>query len=261
MQVRVLILDDDERERIVLRYILEQIKDVEIVAEAKNGIEALSFCQSKEIDLIILNINSVEINGLETARKIKHLKDAPLIVFSTTSKDKAVEAFEIGALDYIVKPLEQARIEKTIEKAKMQLLHLDIIDSIVKDKLKERIDFILKTFKDSDVFSKRLPIRERGKISLINFDEIVYCESQGKKVYIATREKGFLSSYTLNELEHRLDKDVFFRAHQAFLVNVNYICEIISLGEGSYQLKINLSDKQIILSRAKAKMLRIKLGI
>lgn len=261
MPVRLLIVDDDERERIVLRYVLEQIKDVAVVGEAAHGVEALILCQEKKVDLVFLDVGMPEMGGMETARKLRQLKDLPLFAFITAKRDMAVEAFELGALDYIVKPIEQSRIERTIERAKQQIAHEGIIEELVKGKLKERIDLILEGYRSYEIYSNKLPVREKGKISLLNQAEIIFCESQGKKVYICTRERGYLSNYTLNELENRLNSINFFRAHQAFIVNLNFIREIVNFGEGSYLLHLENCDKDIILSRSKAKLLRQKLGI
>ncbi|HNX27899.1 MAG TPA: LytTR family DNA-binding domain-containing protein [Syntrophomonadaceae bacterium] len=261
MSVRVLIVDDDERERIVVRYVLEQINDVEIVGEAVHGLEALLFCQEKKVDLVLLDISMPEMGGFETAYKFQALKEPPLFVFLTAKRDMAVEAFELGAIDYIVKPVGQTRIEKTIYRAKWHIAHRDVVEQLVRQKMKERIDFMLERYKNYEFYSNKLPVREKGKITLLDQNEIVYCESQGKKVYISTNDEGYLSNYTLSELESRLDKNIFFRAHQAFIVNLNHIREIMNFGEGSYLLHLNNSDKNIILSRSKAKLLRQKLGI
>ncbi len=121
---------------------------------------------------------------------------------------------------------------------------------------------MLERYKNYEIFSNKLPVREKGKITLLNQDDIVFCESQGKKVLICTRDgTDYLSNYTLNELEGRLDSSVFFRAHQAFIVNLNYIKEIVNFGEGSYILHLNNGHKNIILSRSRAKQLRQKMGI
>lgn len=261
MPVKILIVDDDERERIVLRYVLEQCQDVKILGEAVHGLEALLLCQEKKVNLVLLDIFMPEMDGMETARKLKELKDPPLFAFVTARKEMAVEAYDLGALDYIVKPIEQSRLEKTISRAKFQMAHRDAIEEMVKNKLKERIDFILEKYRDNEIYSSKLPVREKGKIILLNQEEIIYCETRKKKVFIVTEKEGYLTTYTLNELENRLDKSYFFRAHQGFIVNLNHIKEIISFGEGSYILHLNNCDKNIILSRSKAKLLRLKIGL
>ena len=261
MEVRVLIVDDDERERIVQRYVLENIKDVEIVGEAVHGLDALLLCQEKKVDLVLLDIKMAEMDGCETANKLLQLKNPPLFAFITMTRDMAVEAFELGAIDYIVKPIEQSRVEKTIGRAKVQIAHRRYIDELVNHKLRERIEAVLDRYKYQEQYARKLPVREKGKIVLLKPEEIVFCESQGKKVLISTVDEGYLSSYTLNELENRLDQSYFFRAHQAFIVNLNFIKEIINFGEGSYLLNMEYSQKNIILSRSRAKHLREKLGI
>ncbi|HEX3010723.1 MAG TPA: LytTR family DNA-binding domain-containing protein [Syntrophomonadaceae bacterium] len=261
MPVKVLIVDDDERERIVLRYMLNQINDVEVVGEAVHGLDALLLCQQKKIDLVFLDITMPEMGGLETARRLQELREIPLFVFVTAKREMAVNAYEMGALDYIVKPVDQQRLEKTIKRAKLQLSHKDEIDEIVTNKVKERINYLLDMYKNYESHPHKLPVREKGRIMLLDQDEIIYCESQGKKVYICTGDEGVLSNYTLNELESRLDRFTFFRAHQAFIVNISYVREIINFGEGSYLLHLNNSKKNIILSRSRAKMLRKRLGI
>lgn len=217
MSVRVLIVDDDERERIVLRYVFDQIKDVDLVGEAVHGLEALLFCQEKKIDLVFLDIAMPEMGGLETARKLLEMKEPPLFAFVTARREMAVDAFELGALDFIVKPIDKQRVEKTIERAKERIAHKTFVEEMVRDRLKERIDFMLQRYKNYEIFSSKLPVREKGKITLLNQDDIVYCESQGKKVYICTREgNGYLSNYTLAELEKRLDNTSFFSRPSGF---------------------------------------------
>lgn len=261
MSVRVLIVEDDERERIVIRYVLENIKDVTIIGEAVNGLEALLLCQEKAVDLVLLDIKMSEMDGFETAQKLIKLKNPPLFAFVTMNRDMAIEAYELGALDYVVKPIEQSRIEKTILRAKKQIAHKSYIEEMVSNKLKEKIDSLLERFRNQEMFSSKLPVREKGKIVLLKPEEIIYCESQGKKVYICTANGGHMSNYTLSELESRLDNNYFFRAHQAFIVNLNFVKEIINFGEGSYLLNLDFAQKNIILSRSRAKSLREKLGI
>ncbi len=261
MPVRALIVDDDNKERIVLRYLLEQLKDVKIVGEAVHGLEALMLCQEKKVDIVFLDITMPEMDGLETAAKLMEMKAPPLIAFVTAQTGMAVNAFELGALDYIVKPIEQSRIEKTIRKVKERIAHQDYLEDLVQQRLKSRIDYIMEKYTENEVLFKRLPIREKGKITLIKHEDIIVCESQGKKVYICTRKGGYLTNYTLNQLEKSLDDACFFRAHQAYLVNLNYIQEIRNFGEGSYILRLDASEREITLSRSKLRLLREKMGI
>lgn len=261
VNLRVITVDDDERERIVLRYILEQMDDVKIIGEANNGLEAVLLIKSKKPDLVFLDVNMPELSGLETAERVGELSDPPLIVFVTQHPDFAVQAFELDALDYIVKPVTPSRLQETISRAKKRLVHEKLVEDRVEERLKERIDQFIKRLRREEILYDKIPIRERGKITLINQDDIIFAESQGKKVFIYTDSEEYPTNYTLNELESRLDRNMFFRAHQAFIVNLNRIKEIESFGEGSYLINLENSRKQIMLSRARAKVLRKKLGL
>ncbi|KUG04496.1 autolysis response regulater lytr [hydrocarbon metagenome] len=261
MPVRALIVDDDHKERIVLRYLLEQFKDVKIVGEAVHGLEALMLCQEKKVDIVFLDITMPEMDGLETAVRLMEMKEPPLIAFVTAQTGMAVSAFELGALDYIVKPIEQSRIKKTIDRVKERIAHHNCIDEMVQQRLKKRIDYIMARYNEDEVLFKRLPIREKGKITLIKHEDIIVCESQGKKVFVCTKKGGYLTNYTLNQLEKCLDDADFFRAHQAYLVNLNYIQEIKNFGEGSYILRLDICQRDITLSRSKLRLLREKMGI
>lgn len=261
MPLKVLIVDDNERERIVLRYVLEQFRDVKIVGEALHGLEALLLCQEKKVDLVFLDITMPEMGGLETACRLIELKEPPLFAFVTVQTGMAVQAFDLGALDYIVKPIEQHRIEKTILRAKERILHQDTIEDLVLHKLRERLEYILVRYHEYETTFRKLPVRSKGKITLVNQQDIIYCESQVKKVYICTASETYASNYTLNDLAVKLNENTFFRAHPAFIVNLNHVKEIINFGEGSYILHLDNCSRDIILSRSKAKLLREKLGM
>ncbi|MDH7497486.1 MAG: LytTR family DNA-binding domain-containing protein [Syntrophomonadaceae bacterium] len=261
MSLRVVIVDDDERERIVLRYILEQLDDVKIVGEANNGLEAVLITKEKHPDLVFLDINMPELSGLETAQRIKTLHNPPLFAFVTLHPEFAVDAFDLDALDFVVKPLDATRIAETVNRAKKRLEHERLFDIRVEDKVKERIDIFIKKLRKEEVFFDKFPIREKGKITLLNQEDIVYAESQGKKVVLYTDKQEYVTNYTLNELEARLDRNTFFRVHQAYIVNLNRVREIVAFGEGSYVINLDRPDKQIMLSRARAKVLRKRLGV
>ena len=261
MPVRALIVDDDNKERIILRYLLEQCRDLKVVGEAVHGLEALMLCQEKKVDIVFLDITMPEMDGLETAVKLMDMKEPPAIAFVTVQTGMAVTAFEMGALDYIVKPIDQSRIEKTISRVKMRIAHQDYIEDLVRQRLRNRMDTILDRYNDEEVLLKRLPIREKGKMTLIKPEDIIVCESQGKKVFLCTRKGGFLTNFTLNQLEKRLSDTYFFRAHQAYLVNLNYVEEIRNFGEGSYIIRLEACDRDITLSRSKLRLLRDKMGI
>lgn len=260
MALKVLIVDDDERERIVLRYIIEQIDDTKIIGEASNGMEGVLLAKAKKPDLVFLDIFMPELNGIEAATRLREFAAPPLFAFITLHPEKAVEAFDIGALDYIVKPMEPGRIKETIARAKKWQAHDNYLEQRVQEKMREKLSRLMGSLR-SEAGQERLPIKERSKIILINQDDIIYAESQGKKVTIATETEEYSTTYTLSELEERLDATKFFRVHQAFIVNLNRVSEITVGGEGTYLITLDHARKQVIMSRARAKIFRQKLGI
>lgn len=260
MPIRVLIAACHDREKIVLRYLLDQIRAVEIAGEVNNGQEALSFCQDRAIDLLILDV-SVSEKEMEDATAILGLHQAPLLALLGAKPELAVRAFELGALDYILKPLELQRLEKTVLRARQLRVDQERFEDMVESRLKERVNLLLERYLQAEKTDDFLAVRSKGKITLLHQQDIVYCESQVKKVNIYTKHEIHPSNFTLNELAEKLNEKSFFRAHPAFIVNLAYVKEILNFAEGSYLLRLQHSDRDIILSRSRAKLLRHKLGI
>lgn len=259
--MKVMVVDDDDRERIVLRYMLEQLDNVSIVAEAKNGADALVLAQDKQPDLVFLDILMPGMSGLDVAKQLKTWSSPPLVAFVTGQRDYAVEAFEIGVLDYINKPLNPGRIEETIRRAAYWLEHEQIIEQLTEVRIKERIERFLKRLRQEDVYFDRLPVRDRNRVILLDQNDIVCVASDKKKVIIITTSGQYLAGYTLSELENRLDKGRFLRVHQAYIVNLNYISHFETRGDGSYIIRLNHCDREIVLSRSRVRVMRKRLGI
>lgn len=261
MPLRILITAPQERELIVLRYLLEQVKAVQVVGETAGALAALQWCQEHPVDLVIMDILEVDHDCRQAMSKWSELKQAPLIAIVAARPELAAEAYEWGALDFAVKPLELKRLEKTVTRARERLHEQERMQEIVENKLRERIEQILGRYSESHKVFSFLPVRGKGKITLLKEQDIIYCESQVKKVLIFTPNGIHTSNYTLNELAGRLNETYFFRAHPAFIVNLNYVKEILNFGEGSYVLRLHGCERDIILSRSRAKLLRHKLGI
>ncbi|MGE5380515.1 MAG: LytR/AlgR family response regulator transcription factor [Methylocystaceae bacterium] len=259
--MKVMVVDDDDRERIVLRYMLEQNPNVVIVGEAKNGTDALILAREKSPELIFLDILMPGMSGLDVAQQLKTWPSPPLFAFVTGQRDYAVEAFELGALDYIKKPLTPGRVEETLHRAQYWLEQERLIDELTEVKIKERIERFLKRLRQDDVYFDRLPVRDRNRVILLDQDDIICVASDKKKVAIVTTSGQYQAGYTLSELENRLDKGRFLRVHQAYIVNLNYIKHIETRGDGSYIIRLNCSDREIVLSRSRVRLLRKRLGI
>ena len=232
-------------------------KNIEVMGVLSSSI----YLSRKKIDLLLLHVSEADFSEIQFINRLHELKQSPCIVMLSQEPQHAVWAYELGVVDFVPEPIDQNRLEKALHRVKMQLAHQEYIEKIVQERLKEKVDVLLDRYQSYEDYVFRLPVREKGKISLLKPNDIIYCESQGKKVHICTLEGIFTSNYTLSELENRLDRGYFFRAHQAFIVNLNYVKEIVNFGEGSYILHLNVSDKNIMLSRSRARQLRKKLDI
>lgn len=260
MPIRVLIAACHDRDKIVLRYLLDQIKAVEIAGEVTGGKEALSFCQDMLIDLLLLDVSGSEIEW-EAAAAISESHPTPLLSLIGSQPELAVRAFDMGVLDYLVKPLELKRLEKTVLRARKLRLDQEHLEDLVQTRLKEKLNILLERYLHAEKTVELVAVRSKGKITLLHQQDIVYCESQDKKVLIYTKNGIHHSSFTLNELTVKLNQQSFFRAHPAYIVNLAYVKEILNFGEGSYLLRLQHSERDIILSRSRAKLLRHRLGI
>jgi len=259
--LRIFITAPQERDLIVLRYLLEQIKAVQIAGETASVLDAFKWCNEHPADLLIMDVSELGNDCRQAISTWAELKHAPLLAMVAARPELAAEAYTWGALDFMVKPVELKRLEKMVIRARERLHDQELIREIVEIKLRERIEQIIDQYSQSNKAFNILPVRGKGKTTLLKEQDIIYCESQVKKVLICTRNGIHTSNFTLNELAGKLNETYFFRAHPAYMVNLNYVKEILNFGEGSYVLRLHGCERDIILSRSRAKLLRHKLGI
>lgn len=202
--MNVLIADDNMIARTTLKHMASQFPNMEVVAECENGIEAFNELGKHHIDLVLLDIEMPEISGIELIKNLSGKK--PLIIFTTSKKDYAVEAFELNVVDYLVKPISQARFMQAISKAN------EILESS-KEEVRINDDECL-FFRDSNIVRK------------LNIDEIIFAEAMGDFVKIHTTSKFFAVHSTLKSVEQRLPVDKFIRVHRSFIVAINKIDSI-----------------------------------
>lgn len=246
-KLKVIIVDDELPARRELSYLLNNYfsDKIEIISEGEHGLSAVKKIKELKPDVVFLDINMPGISGLEVANITLKFDPEILIVFVTAFDDFALKAFELHAVDYLVKPFELPRIEKSItrllqekEKINNQNLH-DIITKI-----------------NNDVHPKfnKVPCEDTGKILLFKPEDIYYCSVEDGKTFIFTKDKKYRTFYTLNDLEEKLS---FFRAHRSFLVNLDYIHIIEPWFHSSYRLIMDNERKtEIPVSRIQSKKLK-----
>ena len=196
-----LIVDDNKIARTTMKQLASQVKDITVVGECDNAMEVYDIIQKMKVDLILLDIEMEGITGLELTKNLGNKR--PIIVFITSKKEYAAEAFELNVADYIVKPITPYRFITAIDKVR------DIFESNI-------VEF--KLIDDEFIF-----IRDSNIIRRLSLDDILYAEAMGDYVKLHTVQKYFAIHATLKSVEERLSSDKFIRVHRSFIVSINKI--------------------------------------
>jgi len=241
MKLRCIIIDDEFLARQRLLKLLEPFDDIVIVGECRNGQEALELIPLKEPDLIFLDIQMPDMNGFTVVSK---LAIKPHIIFTTAYDSYALKAFEINAVDYLLKPFDEDRLCIALErirvlKKKKQVSHLE-------DKIKK----LLRSYENKATdFLNEILIPLNGRDITIYVEDVIYFKSDGNYVKIVTETKSYLHRSTLNSLSDRLDTNQFLRIHRSTILNKFYIkkCSYNSNNEYKFHLK---NEEQLLSSRS-----------
>lgn len=223
-KLRVVVVDDEALARLNLRSLIGKDSALELIAECKNGYEAVSAINEQAPDLVFLDIQMPEINGFQVLERID-LSQPPVIIFVTAYDQYAIKAFEVNALDYLLKPVEEARFQKSVRQAK------DLLKNRNLGFLTERLISLLQT-SNRDVntarYLERIVIKSTGKVMFLPVAEIDWIEADDYYVKIHTPERSHLVRQSLNDLEKNLNPKEFQRIHRSIIVNLSRIKEIQS---------------------------------
>ena len=216
-RVRALIADDEPRARQFLEKLLGEQEDLEMVGTARGGVEALSLCHKLKPDVAFLDIHMPDLSGLEVARQLVR-SGPPVVVFVTAYDKYAVEAFEVAALDYVLKPIKRERLAETVRRVVAEVRSGKGSQA---EALEEALDNP-ELAKRAAVL-KRLPVRYRREIKLLDLEQVPLIFSRDRLVLARSDGHEYLVDYTLQDLETRLPEGQFVRAHRAALVNLDAI--------------------------------------
>jgi two-component system LytT family response regulator len=237
--MKCIIIDDEYPARMELRYFIEKYEELEIVGEFEDSISALSFFEQNSVDIIFLDINMPNMNGMVLAKLISKFETKPQIIFITAYGEYAVDAFSIKAFDYILKPYSEERIIKTL-------------DSLIE---KSRVE---KPKEEKSI--NRLTLWKGEKMYVLSLDEIYIFEACDRETKVYAKGEIYFSKQKISNLEEELP-DMFFRTHRSYIVNINKIKEIIPWFNSTYNLKIEGLDIEVPVSRNKIKEFRSLLNI
>ena len=251
-RIRVLLVDDEPLAREMLREMLQSDPQVEIVGESCNGREALEAIRTESPDLIFLDVQMPEVGGFDVLASLEKDK-LPHVIFVTAYDQYAVRAFEVQALDYLLKPFDQERFDMSWQRAKTQLS---------RDRnsgTDQRILTLLEELKAGNRYLERLVIKAGGRIYFIDTAEIDWIEAEGNYVSVHSAKKSHLLRETISSLESQLDPKKFVRIHRSSIVRLDFIQELQPWFHGEYRVILN-DGTQLTLSRNHRDKLQEALG-
>jgi DNA-binding LytR/AlgR family response regulator len=252
-----LIVDDEKPARARLRHLLAKEKRVEIVGEAVNGMQAVELAEQLRPRLMLLDIQMPGMDGFDVVRL---LREPPLIVFTTAFDEYAIKAFEIHALDYLLKPIPQKRLTAAIERAVQECR---LIEGGGGQAWQTRLLEAVRDAQPAPRGMSRVPIRAGGKIRLVALRDVKWFYVEDKLVSLVCSEGVLDTQYTtLQELEDKLDPDQFFRIHRGVVINLNHMRELRPWFSGT--MKAVMDDRassELDVSREHAKRLKKVIGM
>ncbi|MBA0124536.1 response regulator transcription factor [Haloechinothrix sp. YIM 98757] len=249
MRARCLIVDDEAPARAELRYLLDTFEHVQVVGEATNAEEALTLLRSLHYDVVLLDVRMPGGTGLEVAAALREATHRPKIIFTTAYPDHAVEAFDLEAVDYLVKPFDAERLGRALERAL----------SGAPDESEPQQPATGGGWQGDAL--GRIPVQRGDRTVLIDQSSIVYASAARGYSYLQLAQERVLVSLSLNELERRL-RGHFFRAHRSYLVNLDHIKELVPDFKGALVLVMNdHQHSKVEVSRRQARELRRLLGM
>jgi DNA-binding LytR/AlgR family response regulator len=261
-----IVVDDEPLARQELVYLLEQSDRVEVLAQGTNGIEAVDLIRSLQPDLVFLDVQMPGLDGFAVLKKLLDKKiRLPQVVFATAFDQYAVRAFEVNAVDYLLKPFDRGRVLKTIEKARARIAAP--LELPVESNSDSRINALLKLMEEQVQAPKasslrpqigKVVVRAQNRLLLVDQREICYASIEDGEIHVfAAAIEGQSNCRTLEELMELLDPEMFWRAHRSFVVNIQHIREVVPWFKSSYQLRMDDAKKtEIPVSRAQTKRLR-----
>jgi two-component system LytT family response regulator/two-component system response regulator LytT len=248
--LRVVVADDEQPARDELCFLLEQSESIEIVGKVANGPEALGTVERLAPDLVFLDVQMPGLTGFEVAQRMIERQSPTHVIFVTAFDRHAIDAFEVNAVDYLLKPVEPSRLERAVARARQR---------VSADKpLDDRLERLMQMLADREGRQEQLAVKVGDRFLLVHADDIIYASLTDESINIVTGQLAGTSNYrTLDELQTRLDPAVFWRVHRSHLVNINKIKEIVPWFSRNYILRMkDTKGTEIPVSRSQTKRLR-----
>jgi two-component system response regulator LytT len=273
--LRALIIDDETLARQELQYLLDAAGDVAVVAQGSNGIEAVDLIRTHKPDVIFLDVRMPGLDGFAVLKKVLSLEKKfrmPQVVFATAFDQYAVRAFEVNAVDYLLKPFDNKRLVKTLEKVRTRMTVDEnpegaATSSEFGSTAAEKLDALLRMMEGQSqsaapgggaARSGKVVLRTQNRLLLADQKDVCFASIEDGRISVVTRTgEGDSNCRTLEELMEQLDPEQFWRAHRSFVVNIQHIREVVPWFKSSYQLRMDdKKQTEIPVSRSQTKRLR-----
>ena len=260
-KLTAVLVDDEELARDELGFLLGQIGGVDIVGEAGNGVEAVSTINRLKPDVVFLDVQMPGLTGFEVARRMVDAQAPSHIIFVTAYDQHAIEAFEVNAVDYLLKPVDPARLEVAIQRTRKLIAFerpADVDDAAAVGVSTAQLEKIVEIVEERRNRRERLALRVGERFLLVQADEVIYASLADDVItVVAGKHVGTSSCRTLDELHEQLDPSVFWRVHRSHLVNINKVKEIVPWFNRNYILRMkDEKATEIPVSRNHTRRLR-----
>lgn len=232
--MKCIIVDDEYPSIRELNYFITNFSSIKILGEFVDSVEAFKFIQGNAVDVIFLDISMPKLDGLSFAEAANTLKKRPALVFITAFSEHAVEAFEVVAFDYILKPYSEGRIVNTLQR--------------------------LENFHSARSSSK-ITLKKDERFFVVNIADIYYCEANKHQVNVFTKHENYTITASISDFYKKLPSEQFFRCHRSFIINIDKITEIVPWFNNTYILKLKDIGREIPVSRQNTLLLRQLMGI
>src|SRR6201982_3061639 len=259
MSLSAVIVDDEQLARDELTFLLKGVDDVNVVAQGKNGLEAINLIREHNPDLVFLDVQMPGLDGFGVIKKLLDKKvPLPKIVFATAFDQYAVKAFEVNAVDYLLQAFDKTRVAQSIQKAKTKLESASGPS--------EKLETLVRMLESQKPQTSKILLKAGGRLFLVNQKDICFASIDDGVITVVTSGlngmEGQSNCRTLQELLDSLDPNLFWRAHRSYLVNINRIKEVVPWFKSTYQLRMDdKKQTEIPVSRAQTKRLRELFGL
>jgi two-component system LytT family response regulator/two-component system response regulator LytT len=257
MSINTIIVDDEKPARDELAYLLKGFPEINIIGQGKNGVEAVSLIKEHTPDLVFLDVKMPGLDGFGVLKKLVERKmKVPHVVFATAFDHFAVQAFDVNAVDYVLKPFDKARIAKAISRARREIeAHTSPA---------ERLEQLVNQLGGAAGAPRTPPqpvkilVKSQQRLLLVDAEDLIFAAIEDGLISVTAKEIDGSSNYrTLEELHAALDSESFWRPHRSYLVNIHHIKEVVPWFKSSYMLKMNdRKQSEIPVSRQQTKRLR-----